>query len=259
MTVYHRIIIPFTQLLVVCSLGAQNRPLSQMYELPAFSEKPLFYSAYTVQFNTKTNTPDWVAWRFDNTRLPNSNVTLIRGKFQKDENLVNSPTHDDYTNTSYTRGHMCPARDCTLPGLWRESFLMSNVCPQKQVLNGGRWGRLEDKCFSWIQNGIFNSLYIICGPIPDEIETIIGPPERRIIVPKRFFKAIVAEKKNGDMQGIAIIMNQEGKCEEPLSIDRLERLIHLDLFTNIPLRKQRRIEKMEPSIHDWPDLYIVFL
>ena len=254
-----RLILFVISLLLMVPAHSQERNPSKMYELPAYSGTPFFYSGYTVLFNTKTNTPDWVAWRLDNSRLGNVKVSRRKdSKFKPDPTLgALSPRHDDYTNTPYDRGHMCPANDCLQSGeALLESFYMSNVCPQKSSLNRRSWATLEEKCHSWILNGFFSTLYIVCGPIPDEIDYIIATKERHIVASKRFFKAIIGEKTRGGYAGIAFVFEQSGRAEA-MSIDALELLIRKDLFFNVPRRISQKAEKMQPNQQDWPSFDVI--
>ena len=52
--------------------------------------------------------------------------------------------------SGYDRGHMCPAGD----NKWgfkpmKESFLLTNICPQDHNLNCGDWNELEITCREW--------------------------------------------------------------------------------------------------------------
>ena len=243
-------------LILLCPISwAQHSRASYMYELPAYYSAPFFYSAYTVQFNTVTNIPDWVAWRLDKTRLGNITVSRSGNSFKPDPNLGDlSPISADYTNSGYDRGHMCPANDCLQSGdALLESFYMSNVCPQKSSLNRRSWGTLEDKCHTWILDNFFEALYIVCGPVPDEMEKVIVTERRHIVVPKRLFKAIIGEKRKGGYVGIAFIFDQKGHAS-PMSIDDVEAIIHMDLFANFPKRMSRRVESAKPRREDWPGM-----
>lgn len=248
-------------LLLVCgSANAQNKSNRIMYELPAFSREPFYYSAYTVLFNTDTNIPDWVAWRLDKNRLGNVNVSRNGDHFQRDPNLGSlSPVSSDYVNTGFDRGHMCPAKDCLQSGeALLESFYMSNVCPQKRSLNGKSWSTLEDKCRTWINDNFYESLYIVCGPVPDEIEKVIVTPKRHIVVPKRFFKAIIGERKHGGYVGLGFIFDQRGHATA-MSIDNVEAIVHMDLFANFPGRISRKVESKQPNSNDWPHMEVIGL
>jgi endonuclease G len=68
----------------------------------------------------------------------------------------------DYTNSGFDRGHLAPAGDMK----WSEtamdeSFLMSNISPQKPAFNRGIWKKLEEKIRSWaIEN---DSIIVVTG------------------------------------------------------------------------------------------------
>lgn len=161
---------------------------------------------------------------------------------------------------------MCPANDCLWSGkALDESFYMSNVCPQTPELNrargrkglGSAWRIVEDKCDGpWADK--YKMLYIVAGPIPNEIRgTITIEDGKSILVPKRFFKAIVGVDKNGQYHGIGFIFTQECAVQI-VSIDEVERQACLDLFYQIPQRIQNKIEQVSSfSESDWPGLSVI--
>ena len=59
---------------------------------------------------------------------------------------------------------MCPAGD----NKWsqqamRESFLLTNICPQAPSLNRGDWNEMEIQCRKWAET--YGDIYIVAGPI----------------------------------------------------------------------------------------------
>ena len=63
-------------------------------------------------------------------------------------------THADYTSSGFDRGHMCPAADRSASiSSMKQTFIMTNVCPQVPSLNRGSWKRLEDACREVAKNG----------------------------------------------------------------------------------------------------------
>lgn len=101
---------------------------------------------YTVGYSENRRNPLWSAYQC--FRVANPEKHKRPSRFKIDPRTESKVTHDDYTNTGYSRGHMSPnyaidtryGRDAQL-----ETFLMSNICPQRQSLNGGRWQQLEAK------------------------------------------------------------------------------------------------------------------
>ena len=95
-------------------------------------------TGYTVSYNEDLLIPNWVAWHLTSDRL--TGPAKRKGiPFMEDTEapgvLVN--THD-YARSGFDRGHMCPAGD----NKWsqqamKESFLLTNICPQAPSLNRG--------------------------------------------------------------------------------------------------------------------------
>lgn len=93
------------------------------------------------------NIPNWVAWELNSSKLIERESRA--GHFYPDPDIPRGIAVEtgDYSNSGYDRGHMCPAAD----NKWdkqamRESFYMTNICPQHHNLNRGDWKELEDDC-----------------------------------------------------------------------------------------------------------------
>ena len=110
---------------------------------------------YTLSFNKSTNLPNWVAWRLDKKKLAQK-VSRDRYKFVADPEVSgkNAVVTQDYAQSGYDRGHMCPANDSRWSAdAMRESFYMTNICPQNLSLNSGDWNELEQACHKWAEEG----------------------------------------------------------------------------------------------------------
>ena len=123
-----------------------------------------------------------------------------------------------------------------------ETFLMSNICPQKPNLNRQIWKNLE----SLIANKYaqeFEEIWIITGPIFDEnIERLKSGVE----IPDSFYKIIIDEKDNRPRM-LALIIPQNVKSNEPLekylvSIDEIEKLTQLDFMSEMEDELENKIE-----------------
>ena len=56
-------------------------------------------------------------------------------------------THNDYSNSGFDRGHLCPSADRTTSKKENEgTFLMTNIYPQSPNLNQQTWRFLEEYC-----------------------------------------------------------------------------------------------------------------
>ena len=93
-----------------------------------------------------------------------------------------------YSNSGFQRGHMCPAasRNAT-DALMRSTFIMSNVCPQTQVLNTGKWKMTENRERAVArQTGMCN---VIAAPL-FLLEDTLWIGNGRVAVPHMFYKMI---------------------------------------------------------------------
>lgn len=202
---------------------------------------------YTVSFNKELNIPNWVSWSLDKKKLT-ERVSRKGYSFRPDPDLNPSQAvvTQDYANSGYDRGHMCPAGDSRWSGeAMKESFYMTNICPQHPNLNGGDWHELEQACRRWAEK---DKLYIVCGPIL--YKKALNPPigkEHKIRVPDAFFKVILTGVEKGNPRAIGFIYkNSAGN--RPLdsyvnSIDQVERITGLDFFSVLPDEVENRVEK----------------
>ena len=61
-----------------------------------------------------------------------------------------SSSLNDYRNSGYDRGHLCPAADMRMsPGSMLETFYLSNISPQNPSFNRGIWSSLESVVRDW--------------------------------------------------------------------------------------------------------------
>ena len=134
----------------------------------------------------------------------------------------------------------------------KESFYMTNICPQHPNLNGGDWHELEQACRRWAAEG---PVYIVCGPIlyKKGSPKYIGK-EHRVRVPEAFFKVVLAGVEKGKPRAIGFIYkNTAGN--RPLdayvnSVDEVERVTGIDFFPALPDKVENAVEKGY-NIKDW--------
>ena len=213
-------------------------------------EQIIEHLAYTVSYNHDWNLPNWVAYELTNDELY-GNVERSN-HFAPDPLVHGDPIVTyDYTHSGYDRGHMVPAADMKWSEqAMRESFYMTNICPQNQNLNRGDWNDLEELARDWARK--FGRIYIACGPlVPKDYKTI--GQNKKIAIPNAFFKVFL---RQSDTSWIAIgfvMPNQASNrplMTYMLSIDEVEQLSGIDFFYNLPDNMEDDVEK-EFSVRDW--------
>lgn len=186
---------------------------------------------YWAGYSEHRKNPIWVAYRVFQTVTPK---TFPRpSRFTTDSRTVAEVNHQAYTRSGYDRGHMAPnfaiaSRHGRRAQL--ETFLMSNICPQKPLLNQGMWKHLEGRIANEYSNRL-EEVWVVTGPIfDDERDTLASGVE----IPDQFFKIIVDEN-SGVARMLAFIIPQEVQRGEQLgnfltSVDIVEDSVNLDLF-----------------------------
>lgn len=64
--------------------------------------------------------------------------------FHVDDRIGHTPNPTQYRDTGYDKGHMAPAGDASNDKEMHETFLMTNMTPQKPTLNRESWKLLEE-------------------------------------------------------------------------------------------------------------------
>ena len=205
---------------------------------------------YSVSHNPVWNIPNWVAYSL--TKEETSGVYPREDSFYPDPMVTGDPVvHKDYTHSGYDRGHMAPAADMKWSEqAMRESFYMTNICPQNQNLNRGDWNDLEELARDWARK--YGNIYIACGPLVSQDYRTIGQ-NKKIAIPDAFFKVFLRQTDTS-WTAIGFVMpNQAGNrplMTYMMSIDEVEELSRIDFFYNLPDNIEEIIEQ-DITITDW--------
>lgn len=235
----------------------ENQLDTASYEIPVvLKQKPeiLFkHYGFTVSYNPELCIPNWVAWELNAEKLVERES---RNKhFLPDPNLPEDKavTSDEYRNSGWDRGHMCPAGDNKYH--WRAMdacFYMTNICPQNGNLNRGDWKELEEKCRLWAAE---EPVYIVCGPIlyTRPKYGYIGQ-NFKIRIPDAFFKVVLTGIQSGNPRAVGFLFKNESgnrRLDKYVnSVDEMERITSIDFFPQLPDDIEERIEASY-DINDW--------
>lgn len=219
--------------------------------LPKFttnvSSETITHTGYVVSYNPDNRIPNWVMWHLTSDRTDGPYKRDGR-KFLPDPDVSNSPTTNEYVNSGYDRGHMCPSADNRWSDAAQtECFYMSNICPQKHNLNAGDWNEMEMQCRKWAER--YGDIYIVCGPIL--YKGVHKKVSKSIVVPEAFFKVVYCPSRK---KAIGFIYkNTEGnrpKGDYVNTVDQVERITGLDFFPALPKALQDSMEA-EANLSDW--------
>ena len=205
----------------------------QVVKLPdGLPDKRLAYRGFTVHFNPELHIPNCVVYELTASETEGSVPRF--GSFETDSAVAGCANPWDYTLSGYDRGHMIPAGDLRWDSLaMRESFKMTNVCPQTRALNSGGWTKIEDKIREWaVRDSV---LIVVTGPVITRGMKTIG--DSHVAVPTAFFKVVLAPFAT-PMRAIGFVMPNKA-ANGPLkkyvvSVDEVERRTGMDFFSALP-------------------------
>ena len=219
-----------------------------LYDRP---EEIVSYTGYTASYNKELKIPNWVAWVLTPSRLDGDAKRTNR--FLADPNIEDGGLADpsDYRHSGYDRGHMCQAGDnkwCDIA--MRESFYLSNICPQTKPLNSGDWNDLESKCRKWAQ--LHDTLFIVCGPViePNKAYQAIG--ENKVAVPEVYYK-VVLRMDGGNPKAIGFLFPNGRQSRTvksyAVTVDEVETATGINFFSQLPDHIEEQIE----ATYNWND------
>ncbi|MGI6356486.1 MAG: DNA/RNA non-specific endonuclease [Lentisphaerae bacterium] len=204
--------------------------------------------AYWVGYDERRRNPAWVAYRLFDSRENLAGPRPVG--FVTDLRTIAQVSSEHYTGSGFDRGHLAPnfgIGRCYGPEAQQETFLMSNIVPQRHALNAGDWKKLElREAINYA--GRFQEIWIITGPIfnPELIRELPSG----IPIPESFYK-IVVDEQCGRLRAIAFRFQHDAPTLSSLNqalctIDELEALTGLDFFPELPSAVQEELESRRP-------------
>jgi len=196
-------------------------------------------SGWKIGYDEDRRNPAWVAYTVPGeVRFPDHK----RLAFSVDQRTSARVSPADYTNTGFSRGHMAPSFAMyTRHGadVQREAYRMSNICPQKQELNGGIWNDLEEyeggqraDDPSWARR--YGWVLVLTGPIYAETPQFL-PGQAKIEIPDEFFKIVLRIELDRPIVLAFRFPHEEAERRSLeaylVSVDEIERLTGLDFFS----------------------------
>lgn len=161
----------------------------------------------------------------------------------------------DYSGSGYDRGHLVASANQRETELQNsETFLLSNMSPQKPQFNRNIWRELESRVRDLNKKAKIFETYVICGPIFyfDKTVKSIGNEddnEVTIPIPHAFFKSILVETNRGALQMWSFVLPNE-EINKPLD-DFLVRTMRVERLAGIKLWERlvgKKIDKEKAKI-----------
>ena len=209
----------------------------------------IHHNYYSLSYAEKFEQAEWVAYDLSKDHLSNSNFD--RPYFIKDRKVSSKSAHyKNYSNSGYDKGHLCPAGDRKFSkSAHDETFLTSNISPQKHDFNSGIWNRLEQKTRYWANK--YKKLYVVTGGILTSDLKTIG--SEKVAVPNYFYK-IILDYHEPEIKAIAFIIphkeTNKALYKFVTSIDNIEEKTGIDFFSEMEDSLENKLEK-STSYSNW--------
>ncbi|HEY8037560.1 MAG TPA: DNA/RNA non-specific endonuclease [Methylobacter sp.] len=212
---------------------------------------------FILGYSDLRGNPLWVEYAL--TAAKENEHSLKRpNRFETDWRSINRVSHDSYQHSGYDRGHMAP--NYAMSRLYgregqADSFLMTNITPQKPKLNQHLWQRLEEVEIKHFAK-MFGKVWVITGPV------FSGTVERlssdwTVEIPDAFYKIYITEAAPGKPSiALGFLIPQTVNGKEPLaqfvtSIDNIEAQTGLDFFAELNDHIEAHLESaIEPRPWD---------
>jgi endonuclease G len=153
-----------------------------------------------------------------------------------------------YDGFGYDRGHLAPSADFKWSAqALSESYLYSNMSPQRPDFNRKHWADVEAFCRDYVVNSD-HDVYIVTAPIIQDSMRVIERSPQKISIPDWHYKIMVDLE---DKKGIAFLMpqdNADGLHEYyPIEsyvckIDSIESLTRINFFVKLSNEDENLIE-----------------
>lgn len=230
-------------------------PAAREWQQPLTWFRVLRNDGFMLGYSDLRGVPLWVSYLL--RPVPENAPHYKRpSTFSPDWRGINHVTHNDYQRSGYDRGHMAP--NYAISRLYGqeaqvETFLMTNIAPQKTNLNQKLWQRLESVEVDAFAP-LFGEVWVVTGPI------FSGSIERlssawNVEIPDAFYKIYAVPGKDSQApQMLAFIMPQNVRGNESLmkyttSVDKIEEATGLDFFAVLPDDVEQRVEA---AVNDEP-------
>jgi len=169
-------------------------------------------SGYYVNYNTATKVANFVYERLDKNSLL-KNTDRSSSSFKPDTEIpkLNRSELSDYAYSGFDRGHLVPASDAvSSETAMDDTFLLSNIAPQKPEFNRGYWKSFEKSVRKLVDKYDLIEVFTGCLFVPEtdsnnkskvSFETIGSD---HVAVPTHFYKVLYLH--NQSTKSIAYMM-----------------------------------------------------
>lgn len=226
------------------------------YGLPA-ADQILFNRHYVAGYSYYFRQAKWALEIIDPDRTDVSRIDNFRPDYRIPEKF--RADLDVYEGSGFDRGHLVSSANQIETDIQNsETFLLSNMAPQKPEFNRGIWKKLEEAVRILDADKKIYETYVITGPLFyfDTEVKMMGDENEKIDVslpiPHAFFKSVLAENNRGSIYMWSfIIPNEATNAElesflvETSKVEKISGLLLWETLVGTKMGKEKsKIRKM---------------
>jgi len=193
-------------------------------------------TAYIASYNSSYKQSDWIFYALGKNELRScverSNNFRVDARVPAGEAAQLS----DYRNSGFDRGHLIPAGDSRWSEVaMKDSFLLTNVSPQRSGFNSGIWAKFEGIVRAWAIN---LKILVTTGPLLSNSLPTIGTG--KIAVPEYFYKVLTTTNQK-ETKAIAFLLPTDASgdlAKYAMTVDQLEEITGLDFLMGLQGEEQ---------------------
>lgn len=196
---------------------------------------------YTLSYCEEYEQAEWVAYELKGIKAYHD---YDRPFFIEDEKVkTGSADWRNYKRSGYDKGHLCPAGDMKFSKeAYDETFLTSNISPQKHNFNDGIWNTLEQKVRYWAVK--YDGIYVVTGGVLNDNLKTIGNEE--VAVPEYFYKVLL-DTSRGEYKMIGFLVpavdSNKPLYEFVVPVDEIEKMTGIDFYPSLNDKIENSLEK----------------
>jgi endonuclease G len=229
-------------LLVIFCMLVSAGISAQDYELlvQAPREQRVVHTLFTLSYSEAYELPSWVAYKL--TPEQAKATGKFKEKYMADPLVTTgSSMPKDYRDAPFIMGQLIPVEDMLIsPQAAEETFLMSNIVPQKPAFNHFVWKANEQLIREWAKEG--STLYIVAGPVLTDVPFFTFGPSK-VSIPTRYYKVVLDVHGN---RAIGFLFRANTANGQPksfaVSVDEVEKVTGLDFFPSLPDDVEQAVE-----------------
>jgi endonuclease G len=228
-------------------MDLQNLRREVRYGMPA-ADQIIFNRHYVLGYSYYFRQAKWALEIVDKEKTKVDRTDTFRPDYRIPSNFRADLA--DYENSEYDRGHLVASANKVETELQNsETFLLSNMSPQKPEFNRKIWKELEKRIRVLNNKKTVLETYVICGPIFyfDKEVVCIGASDTNEVtlpVPHAYFKSILTENNKGRLYMWSFVLPNEETIDSiedfRVPTTQVEKLAGIKLWESLQGKKIER-------------------